>query len=258
MNILEIKELHASVEDKEILKGVTVTFKTGEFHALIGPNGNGKSTLLAVIMGNPKYEVTSGDILFNGKSILDLEVHERAKLGIFLAMQYPQEVPGVKNSEFLKSAVNATRKEKIGTLDFFKELTVATSELEMASDLPKRYLNQGFSGGEKKKNEILQMKLLKPCFALLDEIDSGLDVDALNIVAKEVNSAKNDGFGAIIVSHYERLYSMIKPTHAHIIIDGKIVKSGGYELVEKIDTNGYEWIKEELGLNDDVSEFVGL
>lgn len=244
---LEIIDLWASVEGKTILKGINVSFETGQTVALMGPNGNGKSTLLGVIMGNPKFKVEKGQILFNGKDIVEMEVSERAKLGIFIGMQYPVEVPGVLNADFLRTAMNSVLDKNISTLEFYKELEKNVKELKMSQDLAKRFLNQGFSGGEKKKNEILQMKMLKPKFALLDEIDSGLDVDALNIVAEEINNMKSNEFGTIIVSHYERLYSLVKPTHAHIIIDGKVVKSGGYELVEKIDTQGYDWLLDEIG-----------
>lgn len=257
---LEIIDLWASVEDKEILKGLTVSFETGQTVALMGPNGNGKSTLLAVIMGNPKFKVLKGQILLDGKDIVNLEVSERAKLGLFIGMQYPVEVPGVLNTDFLRASMNSVLDKNVSVLDFYKELETNVKELKMSPDLAKRFLNQGFSGGEKKKNEILQMKMLKPKFALLDEIDSGLDVDALNIVAEEINKTKSADFGAVIVSHYERLYSLVKPTHAHVIINGRVVKSGGFELVEKIDTQGYDWLLEEAGVNttNDIDPLAGL
>ncbi|MDL2212247.1 Fe-S cluster assembly ATPase SufC [Erysipelotrichaceae bacterium OttesenSCG-928-M19] len=254
MSTLKIENLHVSVEDKQILKGINLVVNTNEFHAIMGPNGNGKSTLLLAIMGHPKYQIDQGDIYLDDTKITELSVDERARLGIFLGMQYPTEVSGVTNSDFLRAALNAQSDKPVSVFKFAKELDNQVAKLEMKPDLAFRYLNEGFSGGEKKRNEILHMKMLKPKFALLDEIDSGLDVDALKIVSDAINEMKSENFGCLIVSHYERLFEMVTPTHVHILVDGKIVKSGGYELVQKIDQEGYDWIKSELGIeinNDD-------
>ena len=244
MSTLKIENLHVSIEDKEILKGINLTINTGETHALMGPNGNGKSTLLSAIMGNPKYTITKGSIYLDDQNVLEMTVDQRSKAGIFLGMQYPQEIPGVTTSDFLRAAMNARSEKPVSLFKFIKELDKSIEELQMDENLAHRYLNEGFSGGEKKRNEILQMKLLKPKFALLDEIDSGLDVDALKIVAQAINDCKGEGFGCVMVSHYERLFELVPPTHVHILVAGKIATSGGKELVDKIDKQGYEWIKE--------------
>lgn len=251
MSVLSIKDLHVAIGDKEILKGINLTINTGETHALMGPNGNGKSTLLGTIMGHPKYKVTEGTITLDGEDVLSMSVDERSRKGLFLGMQYPQEIPGVTNSDFLRSAMNARREKPLSLYQFIKAMDHATEDLEMDGNLAHRYLNEGFSGGEKKRNEILQMKLLEPKFALLDEIDSGLDVDALRIVADNINEmreTKKDDFGLVMVSHYERLYELVKPTHVHVLVDGNIVVEGGFELIEKINNEGYEWVKKELGI----------
>lgn len=243
MATLIIKNLHVSIDEKEILKGVDLTINSQEVHAIMGPNGNGKSTLLSTIMGHPKYTVTEGSITLDGKDVLEMEVDERSRAGLFLAMQYPQEVPGVTNSDFLKSAINSRREEPIGVFDFIKEMEGAIKKLEMNSDLAHRFLNEGFSGGEKKRNEILQLLLLKPEIAMLDEIDSGLDIDALRVVAKVMTELQAERkLGLLIVSHYERFFTFIKPTHTHIMIDGRIVYSGDESLVKKIDAEGYDWL----------------
>ncbi len=247
MSTLVIKDLHVNVGEKEILKGICLEIKTGEIHAIMGPNGNGKSTLLSAIMGHPKYNVTSGSILLENQDVLSMSVDERARAGLFLGMQYPQEIPGVTNSDFLKAAMNARLEKPVSLFKFIRTLDKNIEELNMNENLAHRYLNEGFSGGEKKRNEILQMKLLKPQFALLDEIDSGLDVDALRVVSDAINSMRSDDFACVMVSHYERLFELVKPTHVHVLVNGQIVMSGGYELVEKIDQEGYEWIK-ELGI----------
>ena len=251
---LVIKNLHAKVEDKEILKGVNLTIKTGEMHAIMGPNGTGKSTLAAVIMGHPRYEVTEGSITLDGEDILSMSVDERSRKGLFLAMQYPNEIPGITNSDFIKSAMQARlgENEHVSLFKFIKEMDKAVADLKMNPDLPHRYINEGFSGGEKKRNEILQMKMLKPHFAILDEIDSGLDVDALRIVGENVNNMKSDEFGALVITHYQRLLDYIDTTHVHIMMNGKIVRSGGKELITKIDNEGYDWIKAELGIIDKI------
>lgn len=251
MSVLSIKDLHVAIGDKEILKGINLTINTGETHALMGPNGNGKSTLLGTIMGHPKYKVTQGTITLDGEDVLSMSVDERSRKGLFLGMQYPQEIPGVTNSDFLRSAMNARREKPLSLYQFIKAMDHATEDLEMDSNLAHRYLNEGFSGGEKKRNEILQMKLLEPKIALLDEIDSGLDVDALRIVADNINEmreTKKEDFGLVMVSHYERLYELVKPTHVHVLVDGNIVVEGGFELIEKINNEGYEWVKKELGI----------
>lgn len=246
---LVIRNLHVGVEDKEILKGLDLTIKEGERHALMGPNGNGKSTLLAAVMGNPKYTVTEGEILLDGKNVLDMTVDERSKAGLFLGMQYPAEISGVTNSDFLRSAINARQEKPISLFKFIKMMEGAIDELQMKSDLAHRFVNDGFSGGEKKRNEIVQMLMLKPSIAMLDEIDSGLDVDALRIVADAIKKEQQEvGTGMIIVSHYARFYEYLHPTHAHVMVDGKIVVSDGPELVEKIDKDGYEWIEEKYGV----------
>ena len=250
MSKLEIKDLHVSIDEKEILKGVNLTINSGEIHALMGPNGNGKSTLLSAIMGHPTYTVTSGEIIFDGENVLEMEVDERSRAGIFLGMQYPAEVPGVTNSDFMKAALNARRETPIGLFEFVKKMDGAINKLDMKSDLAHRYLNEGFSGGEKKRNEILQMILLAPKIAMLDEIDSGLDVDALRIVSDVIHeNVTQNSTGTLIVSHYERFFKQIEPTHTHIMIDGKIVLSSDGLLVNKIDAQGYDWLKEELGID---------
>ena len=253
---LVIKGLHAKVEDKEIIKGLDLTIKAGEIHAIMGPNGTGKSTLASVIMGNPKYEVTAGTVMLDNEDVLAMPVDERSRKGIFLAMQYPNEISGITNADFIKSAMQA-RLEKgkhISLFKFVKEMDKAVSDLKMNPDLPHRYVNEGFSGGEKKRNEILQMKMLKPKFAVMDEIDSGLDVDALKIVGENINKMRGNDFGALVITHYQRLLDYIEVDYVHIMINGRIVKSGGKELIAKIDNEGYDWVKSELGIIEDVEE----
>ena len=252
---LEIKDLHVSIvddESKEILKGLSLTVSTGEMHAIMGPNGNGKSTLAATIMGNPKYVVTSGEILLDGANLLEMSVDERSRAGIFLAMQNPMEISGVTNADFIKSAMQTrlAEGEHVSLFKFIKELDKSVADLKMNPDLPQRYINEGFSGGEKKRNEILQMKMLKPHFAILDEIDSGLDVDALKIVGENINDMASPDFASIVITHYQRLLDYIDVSHVHILMDGRIVKSGGKELITKIDQEGYDWLKLELSLED--------
>uniref|UniRef100_UPI0035232FBB Fe-S cluster assembly ATPase SufC n=1 Tax=Streptococcus agalactiae TaxID=1311 RepID=UPI0035232FBB len=250
MSVLKIKNLHVSIEDKEILKGLNLTLKTGEIAAIMGPNGTGKSTLSAAIMGNPNYEVTAGEILFDGEDILELEVDERARLGLFLAMQYPSEVPGITNAEFIRAAMNAGKADddKISIRQFITKLDEKMELLGMKEEMAERYLNEGFSGGEKKRNEILQLLMLEPKFALLDEIDSGLDIDALKVVSKGVNEMRGKGFGAMIITHYQRLLNYITPDKVHVMMDGKVVLSGGPELAVRLEKEGYAQIAEELGL----------
>jgi len=251
MSTLKIENLHVCIDNKEILKGIDLTINTGEIHALMGPNGNGKSTLLSAIMGNPKYQVTEGSIYLDEQNVLEMSVDERSKAGIFLGMQYPQEIPGVVTSDFLRAALNVHQEKPVSLFKFIKELDKNIADLKMDENLAHRYLN--FSGGEKKRNEILQMKLLKPKFALLDEIDSGLDVDALKIVSEAINDMKSDSFGCVMVSHYERLFELVPPSHVHILVDGKIVLSGGQELIDRIDKEGYRWVK-ELGFDFETEE----
>nr|WP_317646273.1 Fe-S cluster assembly ATPase SufC [Sporosarcina sp. GW1-11] len=253
MATLEIKDLHVQIEGKEILKGLSLTINTNEIHAIMGPNGTGKSTLASAIMGHPKYEVTSGSITIDGEDVLAMEVDERALAGLFLAMQYPSEITGVTNADFLRSGMNARREEgdEISLMKFIRELDSKMEFLEMDEDMATRYLNEGFSGGEKKRNEILQMMMLKPKFAILDEIDSGLDIDALKVVSKGINEMRGEGFGCLMITHYQRLLNYIKPDQVHVIMQGKIVKSGGAELAMKLEAQGYDWIKEELGIEDE-------
>ena len=225
--------------------------KTGEIHAIMGPNGTGKSTLSAAIMGNPNYEVTKGEILFDGKNILDLEVDERARLGLFLAMQYPSEIPGISNAEFMRAAINARRAEddKISVMQFLKKLDKKMDLLNMPEEMAERYLNEGFSGGEKKRNEILQLLMIEPTFAILDEIDSGLDIDALKVVAKGINEMRGDDFGALIITHYQRLLNYIVPDVVHIMMDGRVVLTGDAELAKRLEAEGYAGISAELGID---------
>ena len=251
MSVLEIKNLHVSIEDKEILKGVNLTLKTGEIHAIMGPNGTGKSTLSAAIMGNPNYEVTEGEILLDGVNVLELEVDERARLGLFLAMQYPSEIAGITNAEFMRAAINAKRDEndKISVMNFIKKLDEKMALLNMPEEMAERYLNEGFSGGEKKRNEILQLLMLEPTFAILDEIDSGLDIDALRVVAKGINEMRGDNFGSLIITHYQRLFNYITPDVVHIMMEGRVVMTGGADLAKRLEAEGYAGISKELGID---------
>ncbi|HCZ0228595.1 TPA: Fe-S cluster assembly ATPase SufC [Staphylococcus aureus] len=246
---LEIKDLHVSIEDKEILKGVNLTINTDEIHAIMGPNGTGKSTLSSAIMGHPSYEVTKGEVLLDGVNISELEVDERAKAGLFLAMQYPSEITGVTNADFMRSAINAKREEgqEINLMQFIKKLDKNMDFLDIDKDMAQRYLNEGFSGGEKKRNEILQLMMLEPKFAILDEIDSGLDIDALKVVSKGINQMRGENFGALMITHYQRLLNYITPDKVHVMYAGKVVKSGGPELAKRLEEEGYEWVKEEFG-----------
>lgn len=251
MSVLEVKDLHVTVEGKKILKGVNLKMSTGEIHAIMGPNGTGKSTLSSTIMGDPAYKITKGDILLNGKSIIDLPVDERARMGLFLAMQYPQEIPGVTNAEFVKSAINARRPkdDPIPLMDFIKRLDETLETLDMSEEMADRYLNEGFSGGEKKRNEIMQMMMIRPEFAILDEIDSGLDIDALKVVSRGVNQMRGDNFGSLIITHYQRLLNYIIPDYVHVMMDGRLVKTGGPDLAIRLEKEGYAKLRDELGLD---------
>lgn len=253
MSTLVIKDLHVAIDGKEILKGVNLTINTNEIHAIMGPNGTGKSTLASAIMGHPKYEVTSGSVTIDGEDVLEMEVDERAKAGLFLAMQYPSEIAGVTNADFLRSAVNARREEgdEISLMKFIRELDKTMDFLEMDQDMAQRYLNEGFSGGEKKRNEILQLMMIKPMFAILDEIDSGLDIDALKVVSKGINEMRGEGFGCLMITHYQRLLNYITPDKVHVMMQGRVVKSGGAELAHRLEAEGYDWIKQELGIEDE-------
>ncbi|MFC2947176.1 Fe-S cluster assembly ATPase SufC [Virgibacillus sediminis] len=255
-SVLEIKNLHVSIEDKEILKGVDLTIKGGEFHAVMGPNGTGKSTLASAIMGHPKYEITEGSVTLDGEDVLEMEVDERARAGLFLGMQYPSEISGVTTSDFLRSSINARREEgdEIPLMKFIKEMDATLDYLEIDKNMAQRYLNEGFSGGEKKRNEILQLMLLKPEIAILDEIDSGLDIDALKVVSKGINKMRNENFGTLIITHYQRLLNYITPDYVHIMMQGRVVKSGGPELAKRLEEEGYDWVKEELGIEDETVE----
>ena len=247
--MLEIKNLKASVEGKEILKGINLKVNAGEIHAIMGPNGSGKSTLASVLAGKQDYTVTDGEILFEGKNLLDMKIEERAHEGIFLAFQYPVEIPGVSTVNFLKTAVNETRKAKglapIEAKDFLATMREKMKLVEMDSKLTSRALNEGFSGGEKKRNEVFQMAMLEPKLAILDETDSGLDIDALRIVAHGVNTLRNKNNAFIVITHYQRLLDYIVPDFVHVLSAGKIVKSGTKELAFELEEKGYDWVKEE-------------
>jgi len=247
--VLEIRDLHARVEGKDILRGVSLTVKRGEVHAIMGPNGSGKSTLAKVLAGHPSYEVTGGEVLFDGKNLLELEPDERARDGVFLAFQYPVEIPGVSNAQFLRLAYNEKRKhlgeEELDPLEFKDLLKERAKIVEMDAALMSRSVNEGFSGGEKKRNEILQMAVLEPKLAVLDETDSGLDIDALRIVSEGVNKLRNPDNAIVLVTHYQRLLNYIVPDHVHVLYKGRIVRSGGKELALALEEKGYDWIKDE-------------
>jgi Fe-S cluster assembly ATP-binding protein len=242
---LEIQNLHVKIEEREILKGLNLTIRKGEVHALMGPNGSGKSTLAYALMGHPKYTVTEGKILMKGQSLLEMKTDEHARLGLFLAFQYPCEVPGVRISNFLRLAVNARVGKELDVMEFYDKLEKTMKHLDMGEQFVKRYVNEGFSGGEKKRNEVLQMMMLQPEFAVLDETDSGLDIDALRVVSKGVNELRGPGLGILIITHYERILRYITPDFIHILVDGRIVKSGGADLAAHLEEHGYDWIIKE-------------
>jgi len=252
MSQLEIKNLHVGIEGKEIVKGLNLTIKPGEIHAIMGPNGTGKSTLSYALMGHPNYEVTEGEVWFKGQNILELEPDERSRLGMFLAFQYPVAIPGVTVANFLRSALNARRRAEnpedkgIPIPEFRKLLKSKMEMLKMDPSFAGRYLNDGFSGGEKKRAEILQMATLQPSIAILDETDSGLDIDALRIVSEGVNALMNNEMGVLVITHYQRLLNYIKPQFVHVMMDGRIVESGGPELALHLEEHGYDWIREKV------------
>jgi Fe-S cluster assembly ATP-binding protein len=245
LNQLEIRNLHVAVEGKAILKGLNLTIPVGEIHAVMGPNGSGKSTLASAVMGHPKYEVTDGEIMWKGESLLTMTPDARAKRGLFLAFQYPQEIYGVSVNNFLRLAIT----ERFGKTPSFKEFSADMEKwiklLDIKPEFTKRFLNEGFSGGEKKRNEVLQMGMLRPEMSIMDETDSGLDIDALKIVARGVNEMRGENFGALVITHYQRLLDYIVPDYVHILVDGRIVKSGDKSLALQLESEGYDWIKEE-------------
>ena len=245
--MLEIIDLHANIEDKEILKGLTLKINKGEVHSIMGPNGSGKSTLASILAGKEDYEITKGEILFNGESIMEMAPEERAQEGIFLAFQYPIEIPGVTNSYFLREALNSIRKSKgdkpLKPVEFVKIAKEKIKNLKMDESLLNRSLNEGFSGGEKKRNEILQMSILNPCMSILDETDSGLDIDALQIVANGVNANRGDDKSFLVITHYQRLLNYIVPDFVHVLVGGKIVKSGDKTLALELESKGYSWLE---------------
>ncbi|HLU09744.1 MAG TPA: Fe-S cluster assembly ATPase SufC [Oceanobacillus sp.] len=249
---LEIRNLHVSVEDKPILRGVDLTVKQGEVHALMGPNGSGKSTLANVLMGNPAYEVTDGQIIFDGQDLLEMEPDERSRAGLFLAFQYPVSIPGVTLANFLRLAINARMKAEdpdskgISVTDFRRMMREKMDALQMEHSFAGRYLNEGFSGGEKKRAEILQMAVLQPKMAILDETDSGLDIDALRVVSEGVNKLRGPELGVLVITHYQRILNYIKPEFVHVMYQGQIVESGGPDLALRLEEAGYDWIREKV------------
>jgi len=248
--MLDIKNLHAGIEGKEILHGLNLHVGTGEVHAIMGPNGSGKSTLANVLAGRPKYEVSAGHVTFEGRDLLSMTTEERAREGVFLAMQYPVEIPGVNNIYFLKAAVNAIRKhqglEEYDAMEFLQLARQKMKLVDLDEAFMNRSVNEGFSGGEKKRNEIFQMAMLDPKLAILDETDSGLDIDALRVVANGVNTLRSEKHSVLVITHYQRLLSYLIPDYVHVLADGRIVKSGGKELAEELERKGYEWIDQEL------------
>jgi len=251
LTLLEIKGLRASAGDKEILKGIDLTVNTGEIHAVMGPNGSGKSTLAQVLAGHPAYKVTAGQVLYEGNDLLDMDPEVRAQAGIFLAFQYPVEIPGISNAYFLRAAYNEIRKskglEEVDSMDFLDLLEEKLQLVEWGPEIMTRAVNSGFSGGEKKRNEILQMAVLEPKLAILDETDSGLDIDALRIVASGVNALRKPDNATIIVTHYQRLLNYIVPDQVHVLTAGRIVRSGGKDLAHELEARGYEWLEQEVG-----------
>ncbi|MBV8330772.1 MAG: Fe-S cluster assembly ATPase SufC [Verrucomicrobia bacterium] len=247
MSSIVIRDLHVSVADKEIIRGLNLTFSKGEVHAIMGPNGSGKSTLAKVMAGHPDYQVRGGDISLDGTSVLEMEPDERARAGIFMAFQYPMEIPGVSNANFLRAALQARlpEGEELDVTEFYQKLYEKMDLLEIRREFTARSVNEGFSGGEKKRNEILQLAVLEPEFAVLDETDSGLDIDALKVVAKGVNLIRGPAIGIVLITHYQRLLNYIIPDFVHVMADGQIVRSGGKELALELESKGYDWLKAE-------------
>ena len=245
--MLKIENLHAEIGGNEIIKGLSLEVGRGEIHAIMGPNGSGKSTLSNVLMGHPRYEVTEGSVTFEGQDVLELEPDERAKLGMFLAFQYPSEVPGVSVANFLRTAVNSVREEELLPMEMYKLLQEKMRVMQVDPKFAERYLNEGFSGGEKKRNEILQMLMLEPKLAIMDETDSGLDIDALQVVARGVNEMRGPEFSAVLITHYQRILRYIEPDRVHVMLDGRLVTSGGKELAEELEDKGYDWVRQEFG-----------
>ena len=245
--MLKIEDLHVEIDGQEIVKGLDLEVGKGEIHAIMGPNGSGKSTFANVLMGHPRYEVTGGSITFQDEDVFELEPDERAKLGMFLAFQYPSEVPGVSVANFLRTAVNSVREEELSPMEMYRLLQEKMGIMQMDPKFAERYLNEGFSGGEKKRNEILQMLMLDPKLAIMDETDSGLDIDALQVVARGVNELRGPEFSAVIITHYQRILRYIEPDHVHVMLDGRLVTSGGKELAEGLEEKGYEWVRQEFG-----------
>jgi Fe-S cluster assembly ATP-binding protein len=245
--MLKIENLHVEIDGNEIVKGLDLEVSKGEIHAIMGPNGSGKSTLANVLMGHPRYEVTDGSVTFEGEDVLELEPDERAKMGMFLAFQYPSEVPGVSVANFLRTAVNAVREEELSPMEMYKLLQEKMAVMQMDPKFAERYLNEGFSGGEKKRNEILQMLMLEPRLAIMDETDSGLDIDALQVVARGVNELRGPEFSAVIITHYQRILRYIQPDRVHVMLDGRLVTSGGRELADELEDKGYDWVRQEFG-----------
>jgi len=245
--MLKIEDLQVEIDGQEIVKGLDLEVGKGEIHAIMGPNGSGKSTLANVLMGHPRYEVTGGSITFQGEDVFELEHDERAKLGMFLAFQYPSEVPGVSVANFLRTAVNSVREEELRPMEMYRLLQEKMGIMQMDPKFAERYLNEGFSGGEKKRNEILQMLMLDPKLAIMDETDSGLDIDALQVVAKGVNEMKGPEFSAVIITHYQRILRYIEPDRVHVMLDGRLVTSGGKELADDLEEKGYDWVRQEFG-----------
>jgi Fe-S cluster assembly ATP-binding protein len=245
--MLKIEDLQVEIDGQEIVKGLDLEVGKGEIHAIMGPNGSGKSTLANVLMGHPRYEVTGGSITFQGEDVFELEPDERAKLGMFLAFQYPSEVPGVSVANFLRTAVNSVREEELSAMEMYRLIQDKMKIMQMDPRFAERYLNEGFSGGEKKRNEILQMLMLDPKLAIMDETDSGLDIDALQVVAKGVNELRGPDFSAVIITHYQRILRYIEPDHVHVMLDGRLVTSGGKELALDLEDKGYEWVRQEFG-----------
>ncbi len=245
--MLKIENLRVEIEGQEIIKGLDLEINKGEIHAIMGPNGSGKSTLSNVLMGHPRYEVTGGAITFQGEDVFELEPDERAKLGMFLAFQYPSEVPGVSVANFLRTAVNSVREEQLSPMEMYKLLQEKMKVMQMDPKFAERYLNEGFSGGEKKRNEILQMLMLDPSLAIMDETDSGLDIDALQVVARGVSELRGPEFSAMIITHYSRILRYIEPDYVHVMLDGRLVTSGGKELADQLEENGYDWVRQEYG-----------